>query len=167
MKKYWVIAGAVLLIVGFVVFLFPYVETVEEVSANTTVEPDGSYYFESFSAGRQDWADLDISTSADVLLIVRGQIVDKIFSVAGRLFQYRLSFDDFDAYRVEIYNRYGNPPSSVDITGSIYVRRIPEYLYPFKLVGLVQVNGIGVPVILLGLGITVIGLLKKPSVEGK
>lgn len=158
MKKYWVIAGVVLLVIGFALFWFPYLETIGQQTVNkslgSTLGGGGSsvHSFEPFKAEAQEWLDLDISASDDVLVTVKGQIVGEIFHVEGKLFKYKVTFDVSDVYEVEITNQSWF--SSKDVSGNIYVIRYATYLHPLKL------SGIGI--ILLGLGVAIVGFVRKP-----
>ncbi|UCC33595.1 MAG: hypothetical protein JSW53_00900 [Candidatus Bathyarchaeota archaeon] len=164
MLKQWVVAGVVVLAVGLFVTFVPYVETFRQNSVVTSIGIGDHYTFEPFSAGKYDWLDLDILASDDVNVFVKGQIVKTIFNLRGRLFQYRVGFDEYDAYWVEIHNpEYAT--GAVNVTGSIYIRRNPAYLYPLWLGNVVRANLIGVPIVVLGLGITAFGVLRKQSTE--
>jgi len=134
------ILGVALLITGLgiicVLLLFPQVETVSETEIDMTTR--NSYFSPSFRAEEGYWLDLDIHSTGNSTLYVRGHTKGEIFQVSGTTFEYKVSITPGDIYRIEVANNdegHWSPlhvwidPIEINITGSFCLRRKPLYYH--------------------------------------
>ncbi len=129
------ILGVALLITGLVIIcvllLFPQVETVSKTEIDMTTR--SSYFSLSFRAEGGYWLDLDIHSTGNSTLYVRGHSQGEIFQVSGTTFEYKVSITAGDIYRVEVANddegHWGGfswiDPIEINITGNFCLQRKP------------------------------------------
>ncbi len=147
------IAG--IIIIG-VLFSFPQVETVYQISVDITTT--GWYNSDKFRAESGCWRDIDISSTEASALHIVGQTVGEIFTVEGSTYKYSVSISRGDVYQVQVENKHGHHewfgfvwvPDENHFSGNFHLKRTPEYYYSFLLSGAI---------------ILVIGLVLIPSVS--
>jgi len=133
------ILGVALLITGLVIIcvllLFPQVETVSKTEINMTTR--SSYFSPSFRAEDGYWLDLDIHSTGNSTLHVRGHTRGEIFQVPRTTFEYKVPITAGDIYRIEVANNdeghWGGfswiDPIEINITGSFCLERKPVYYH--------------------------------------
>jgi len=133
------ILGVALLITGLVIIcvllLFPQVETVSKTEIDMTTR--SSYFSPSFRAEDGYWLDLDIHSTGNSTLHVRGHTRGEIFQIPGTIFEYKVPITAGDIYRIEVANNDEGhwswftwiDPIEINITGSFCLQMKPVYYH--------------------------------------
>ncbi len=133
------ILAVVLMITGLVIvcvlLLFPQVETVSKTEIDMTTR--SSYFSPSFRAEDGYWLDLDIRSTGNSTLYVRGHTRGEIFHALGTTFEYKVSITAENVYRIEVANNdegHWGPlgwidPIEINITGSFCLQKKPVYYH--------------------------------------
>lgn len=160
--KKLLLVGIILIVLGFAVFVtlefVPKLEAVNQQTFDLTTKP--SYFSEPFHGERGDSLDLDITTSGQSEVVIRGQVVGEVFRVGGTRYQYSYPISKGDVYQMEIRNMVGHWEDIFTwvlddnhFSGSLYFRRTAFYVLPLTVLGfaLIIIGGVAIPLGVYGI----------------